>query len=183
MRVDRVLEREGPLYTVPANMRVLRYLVVVMRTLFGENQLPTRSAHGSYDVLDVSEVANFACFERTNMAGKGRSCRHHEVCVVARFSFLSTQLKMDEHFTLTLIRMLYKMCGQQGTAATFLMTEAEMKDETFLEIMNSFLMTGEIPNLFPKVRSETATAKHVLFQNRTATVFVHLLRWKRRAQY
>lgn len=26
-----------------------------------------------------------------------------------------------------------------------------MKDETFLEIMNSFLMTGEVPNLFPKV--------------------------------
>lgn len=43
------------------------------------------------------------------------------------------------------------MCGQQGRAATFLMTEAEMKDETFLEIMNSFLMTGEVPNLFPKV--------------------------------
>lgn len=28
-----------------------------------------------------------------------------------------------------------------------------MKDETFLEIMNSFLMTGEVPNLFPKVLS------------------------------
>ena len=32
-----------------------------------------------------------------------------------------------------------------------------MKDETFLEIMNSFLMTGEVPNLFPKVLSVPPT--------------------------
>lgn len=49
-------------------------------------------------------------------------------------------------------RALYKKCGQEGKPATFILTEAEMKDETFLEIMNSFLMTGEVPNLFPKVR-------------------------------
>lgn len=48
-------------------------------------------------------------------------------------------------------RVLYKKCGQEGKNATFILTEAEMKDETFLEIMNSFLMTGEVPNLFPKV--------------------------------
>lgn len=50
-------------------------------------------------------------------------------------------------------RALYKKCGQEGKPATFILTEAEMKDETFLEIMNSFLMTGEVPNLFPKVRT------------------------------
>ncbi|CAN0142261.1 unnamed protein product, partial [Pylaiella littoralis] len=48
------------------------------------------------------------------------------------------------------MRVLYKKCGQEGKNATFILTEAEMKDETFLEIMNSFLMTGEVPNLFPK---------------------------------
>ncbi|CBN78680.1 dynein heavy chain [Ectocarpus siliculosus] len=48
------------------------------------------------------------------------------------------------------MRCLYKKCGQEGKNATFVLTEAEMKDETFLEIMNSFLMTGEVPNLFPK---------------------------------
>ncbi|CAM9172851.1 unnamed protein product [Hapterophycus canaliculatus] len=48
------------------------------------------------------------------------------------------------------MRVLYKKCGQEGKNATFILTEAEMKDETYLEIMNSFLMTGEIPNLFPK---------------------------------
>lgn len=50
-----------------------------------------------------------------------------------------------------IVRTLYKKCGQEGRPATFILTEAEMKDETFLEIMNSFLMTGEVPNLFPKV--------------------------------
>ncbi|CAM9139333.1 unnamed protein product, partial [Choristocarpus tenellus] len=50
------------------------------------------------------------------------------------------------------LRSLYKLCGQQGKPTTFIMTEAEIKDDMFLEIMNSILMTGDVPNLFPKVR-------------------------------
>ncbi|CAM9274876.1 unnamed protein product [Chrysoparadoxa australica] len=48
------------------------------------------------------------------------------------------------------LRALYKLCGQVGKQATFLMTEAEIKDDTFLEIVNSILTTGEVTNLFPK---------------------------------
>ena len=48
------------------------------------------------------------------------------------------------------LRVLYKNCGQNGTKTTFLFTEAEIKEEGFLEVVNSLLTTGEIPNLFPK---------------------------------
>uniref|UniRef100_A0A7S1U3J4 Dynein heavy chain n=1 Tax=Phaeomonas parva TaxID=124430 RepID=A0A7S1U3J4_9STRA len=48
------------------------------------------------------------------------------------------------------LRILYKLCGQQGKPCTFLFTEAEIKDDTFLEIINSILMTGEVSGLFPK---------------------------------
>jgi dynein heavy chain len=48
------------------------------------------------------------------------------------------------------IRVLYKSCGQKGEKITFLFTEAEIKDESFLEVINSILTTGEVPNLIPK---------------------------------
>jgi dynein heavy chain len=48
------------------------------------------------------------------------------------------------------IRAMYKLCGSQGKKMTFLFTEAEIKDEAFLEVMNAILTTGEVPNLFPK---------------------------------
>jgi dynein heavy chain, axonemal len=48
------------------------------------------------------------------------------------------------------VRELYKQCGQGNLQITFLFTEAEIKDENFLEVINSILMTGEVTNLFPK---------------------------------
>ena len=48
------------------------------------------------------------------------------------------------------IRVMYRACGQTGKKTTFLFTEAEIKDESFMEVINSILTTGEVPNLIPK---------------------------------
>jgi dynein heavy chain len=48
------------------------------------------------------------------------------------------------------IRVMYRACGQTGKKTTFLFTEAEIKDESFLEVINSILTTGEVANLIPK---------------------------------
>jgi dynein heavy chain len=48
------------------------------------------------------------------------------------------------------IRVMYKQCGQAGNKIAFLFTESEIKEEGFLEVINSILTTGEVPNLFPK---------------------------------
>jgi len=45
---------------------------------------------------------------------------------------------------------LYRQAGPQGKQVTFIMTDAEIKSETFLEAINSMLATGEIPGLIPK---------------------------------
>jgi len=37
-----------------------------------------------------------------------------------------------------------------GKQVSFIMTDAEIKSETFLEAINSMLATGEIPGLIPK---------------------------------
>ena len=42
------------------------------------------------------------------------------------------------------------MAGPQGGAVTFLLTDAEIRFESFLEAINSMLNTGEIPGLFVK---------------------------------
>ena len=44
---------------------------------------------------------------------------------------------------------LYKKRGA-GKGTTFLFTESEIKAESFLETLNSVLMTGEVPGLFAK---------------------------------
>jgi dynein heavy chain len=48
------------------------------------------------------------------------------------------------------IRMLYKNAGHKRQKTTFLFTESEIKDEVFLETINSILSTGEVPGLFAK---------------------------------
>ena len=49
------------------------------------------------------------------------------------------------------LRLLYRSAGHQLKPTVFLFTESEIKDEVFLELVNSILMTGEVPGLFAKV--------------------------------
>lgn len=44
--------------------------------------------------------------------------------------------------------MLMKNAGVKGQKTVFLLTDAQIKDEAFLEDVDSILNTGEVPNLF-----------------------------------
>ncbi|XP_077462234.1 dynein axonemal heavy chain 12-like [Stigmatopora argus] len=46
------------------------------------------------------------------------------------------------------LKRLLKDAGVKGEKIVFLLTDAQIKDETFLEDINSVLNTGEVPNLF-----------------------------------
>lgn len=44
---------------------------------------------------------------------------------------------------------LLKNAGVKGLKTVFLITDAQIKEESFLEDVDSLLNTGEVPNLFP----------------------------------
>lgn len=45
-------------------------------------------------------------------------------------------------------KMLLKNAGVKGQKTVFLLTDTQIKDEAFLEDVDSILNTGEVPNLF-----------------------------------
>ena len=65
------------------------------------------------------------------------------------------------------IRTLYRSAGA-GKQTTFLFTESEIKSESFLETLNSVLMTGEVPGLFAKdeIMAMTADLRNAFLKNR-----------------
>ena len=56
------------------------------------------------------------------------------------------------------LRIIYKYAGHARKHATFLFTDAEIKDEAFLEYINSILLTGDVAGLFAKDEMLAMTA-------------------------
>ncbi|RHY37518.1 hypothetical protein DYB25_000117 [Aphanomyces astaci] len=56
------------------------------------------------------------------------------------------------------LRLLYKNAGHLKKSTTFLFTDSEIKNEIFLELINSVLMTGEVAGLFAKDEMMAMTA-------------------------
>jgi dynein heavy chain len=56
------------------------------------------------------------------------------------------------------MKELYTFAGHLLKPTTFLFTESEIKDEVFLEYINSMLLTGDIPGLFAKDEIMAITA-------------------------
>ena len=46
------------------------------------------------------------------------------------------------------LKELLRNCGAQGRGTVFLITDSQIKEESFLEDVDSLLNTGEVPNLF-----------------------------------
>jgi len=70
-------------------------------------------------------------------------CKHLFFQISITKTYGDNQLKDD-------IRELYEQCGPLGGSASFIMTDAEVKKDSFLEAINSMLATGEIPGLHGK---------------------------------
>ncbi|KAG2951559.1 Dynein gamma chain, flagellar outer arm [Phytophthora cactorum] len=68
----------------------------------------------------------------------------HELCQLAVTKAYTLSAFLDD------LRGLCKTAGQVGKGVVFLLTEADIKDDSFLEQVNALLATGEVPGLFPR---------------------------------
>lgn len=48
------------------------------------------------------------------------------------------------------LKIVCRLTGCEGKSVTFLLTDSEIRDESFLGYINALLTSGEIPGLFPK---------------------------------
>jgi dynein heavy chain len=48
------------------------------------------------------------------------------------------------------LKTVLRKAGAEGVNTTFIFSDTQLKEESFLEDINNILNTGEVPNLFPK---------------------------------
>mgnify|MGYP001982779487 CR=1 FL=1 len=53
---------------------------------------------------------------------------------------------------------MYREAGVTGKGVGFVFTDAEIKEESFLEVINNLLSTGEVPGMYPKDEIEAVVA-------------------------
>ena len=94
---------------------------------------------------------------------------------VMTIELTKTYCTIDWHTDL--IRML-KAAGTKDTPVTFLLTDTQIKEESFLEDVNSILNSGEVPNLFPpeeKAEILELVSKKAAKEGRTDVTIMHYL--------
>ena len=75
-------------------------------------------------------------------------CKQFPFQIALTKTYGETQLKDN-------LRELYQEAGPKGGQVTFILTDAEIKSELFLESINSLLSTGEVAGVIPKEEKDT----------------------------
>ncbi|PFH32513.1 putative dynein gamma chain, flagellar outer arm [Besnoitia besnoiti] len=80
--------------------------------------------------------------------------------IAGHFTFQITLTKgYNDNALFDDLRGLYVSAGQKNQPTTFILTDLEIKSESFLEYMNSLLSTGEVAGLFAKDERDNMVAE------------------------
>jgi dynein heavy chain len=112
-------------------------------------------------VQHIVRITRLLALERSNallvgVGGSGKQSLARMAAFVARCTCCSIRAAPGYTVNSFLddIRRLFKDTGVEGKATALLMTETDLKDDNFMDIMNSMLTTFSVPNLFTREDTE-----------------------------
>jgi dynein heavy chain, axonemal len=157
---DGVLIQEAPkIYEIGGTLQSLRERVQMFLKKYND-QYPAKAMSlilfddAMRHLIRISRCLGMlkGCMLLVGVGGSGKQSLTRLASYCAGYSTFQITLSKTYNMNSLMddLRVLYKACGQQGLKTTFLFTESEIKDESFLEVINSILTTGEVPNLIPK---------------------------------
>ena len=157
---DGVLVREAPkVYELGGTIQALKNRVQLFLDKYNES-FPAKAMNivlfddAMRHVMRISRCLGMpkGCMLLVGVGGSGKQSLTRLASYCAGFNTFQITISKTYNMNNLLddIRVMYKACGSLGVRTTFIFTEAEIKDESFLEVINSILTTGEVANLIPK---------------------------------
>jgi dynein heavy chain len=103
----------------------------------------------------ISRVARVCRLDKGNamlvgVGGSGKQSCTRLATAMCEYKCFTIELKKGYNITSFRddIKVLFELTGVQGKAATFLLVDTQIVDESMLEDINSILNTGEVPGMF-----------------------------------
>ncbi|KAK9841874.1 hypothetical protein WJX81_008571 [Elliptochloris bilobata] len=160
-----VLDAHPSFYeSVPGGLPDIRKRVEALQRRFNEETRGAKLELVLFQdaLLHLMRISRLLALDRgsallVGVGGSGKqSLARLAAFIAGAFPFQITVTKMYNVTNLMEdLKTIYKIAGLKGQPVAFIFTDAEVKEEGFLEYVNQLLMTGEVAGLFPRDELDT----------------------------